>query len=1278
MATHPDADDESPQRQEAGGDTDPPLAINTVLLTITDTHSRLNGGGVNVTAEHRGLTLGLTNSLEDLDIERARTGSSPNHSDDDVLQRAGTELAKSFLPPVLLARFEELLSVSRLRHKALHLGIEPGPFADLPWESIAQSATGTPLALQVGVNVYRHAVPRHSAGHTRDDTQPGPLQILAVFAAPELGDNAVLDSERELRNLLDRVEDARKHGAVVRTVYFGTTKNIRDALDQAPAHVLHLSGHGTPGALILETDDGESRRVSAETFVAEAFPQGRRPTVVSLAVCHSNAQPAGGTPSFAARLIEHGVPAVLATETSVTDSYASSLFTEFYGQLSTATHPDAVAILAAARRDVQRRIEAVPRSSDLRRAGSHEWAAVTLVASNPVVLVFDPDRHKVPEEVRQKPIGGLPPRNRGDLIERRSEIRTLLSELRRGDTAGLVLHALAGMGKSTLAGQIAERQHFYAPAVVVHTSITVDAILSALARTLRHTTDNAVSETTPRITNAIDRTSTITHPWPQRLKALQQLAFNRQPVLLILDHLEISETTLAPIDTQVAEMLAALVDYPRLCRLIVTCHYRFALPNEAHKRLHFHQLRPLSVAETRKLAWALPRIDLLDTTELERIWQLAGGHPRAWEYVDALLNDKDGRYPDITTRLARTLRQLDVLDSATHSTAAASATETAIAAVAHEAHFDGLRAHLSVEAGNLLAGASVYRPAVDINGLRFQFGATTPSDDDLAEQGKLDGCVGELVSLNLLNVVEPGYWSAHRWIATELAQVRHHPAGLVHLTFAHQNASRYWQWRAARTDGINGQLAALEEARYHLVEIGDDESTSTVTEWICALLHRFRDVDAWNREIALIVEELDRLDEDDTRRQPWAYQLGLVLTERGDLRSARDHFAKALKMAEDPSDPARAAACHNMIGVVAMQLGDYEDAERHLEASGKLSTDLKDPAGIVRALHNLGNLAERLGHYTKAKQIHSETMRIHTALGDQSAIANSYTQLASVANLARDYPEADRLYRAALLISFKLGDRKNIARTVHNLAAVAQRAGDLERAGLLARNALRALSLLDDLDGVATVQKLLGAIAEQLGDFDEAQRLYLSALKLHEAGDNRPYIAYDHLSLGELARARGEFEIAREHLTASLELLAEIRDAATFANACGFMGRLAEDQGRVDEAVHWLQRSVDTHKSIDNRLGAQIALSDLADLAENQGDLRAAFDFRIQILDPELHTGRPPLYDISKIINLRSQLQPSVFTQWVGEMIGTDNVDRFNEMMDSYAIGLARLDDRLD
>ena len=103
--------------------------------------------------------------------------------------------------------------------------------------------------------------------------------------------------------------------------------------------MLHISGHGSPGTLDLENEDGSARTVTAEQFLDQAIPAGRMPPVISLAACYTDAAASQDGVSFAARLCARGAGAVVATETSITDTYATRLLARLYGTLARSHTP---------------------------------------------------------------------------------------------------------------------------------------------------------------------------------------------------------------------------------------------------------------------------------------------------------------------------------------------------------------------------------------------------------------------------------------------------------------------------------------------------------------------------------------------------------------------------------------------------------------------------------------------------------------------------------------------------------------------------------------------------------------------------------------------------------------------------------------------------------------------------------------------------------------------------------------------------------------------------
>ena len=114
------------------------------------------------------------------------------------------------------------------------------------------------------------------------------------------------------------------------------------------------------------------------------------PPVVVLSACYTDAAGSQGGTSFAGRLCQRGAAAVIATETSITDLYATRLLARVYAALAQARDPDIVAALAQARREVQAGLQTSPGRREALIAGLGEWAAVTVLAGTGSVPVLAP------------------------------------------------------------------------------------------------------------------------------------------------------------------------------------------------------------------------------------------------------------------------------------------------------------------------------------------------------------------------------------------------------------------------------------------------------------------------------------------------------------------------------------------------------------------------------------------------------------------------------------------------------------------------------------------------------------------------------------------------------------------------------------------------------------------------------------------------------------------------------------------------------------------------
>jgi tetratricopeptide (TPR) repeat protein len=1149
-----------------------------LLLTVAERTVRLTGAGHDITADHAGVREGLRAAVVDARRERAhspritRTATQSEVARPDVvsLRRAGRMLAESFLPPRVAEALGDVLRQADRQRLPVRLGIHAPDWPWLPWEALTDPVEQHPIALHPLVTLYRHqdAPPVQPT--------PGPLQIVVAIAAPDSG-GPLLDYENELRNVHAAVRGARLGQAQVRVVPFATTTALRAELQAAPAHVLHLSGHGSPGHLVLETETGAARPITAETFLAEAIPPGRMPPVICLAACHTAAPAGPGSASFAAELVAHGASVVIGTETSVTDTYATRVFSRVYAELAQADNPDVVAALADARRTVQRDLTNPHNKRDTLLAGLDEWSVVTVLAGAGSVTILDRSHPSQPPAVPghdRDRHAGLLQREVGEFVGRRREQRTLPNTLLAPNGVGVVLHGIGGIGKTTLAAELIQlitRQEPHRLIAVATGELSVDAVLRCAANALRLWVN--MTGDTGQARQAVDYLTRTEEPWQHRWQALRIYLLPHYPLLLVLDNFEDNLAQDHQLyDASLAELLATWTQDCSTSRLLITSRFEFDLPQQA---LRFHAIGPMSVAETLKLAWSLPAIDRLPDADLERVWRLVGGHPRTLEYLDALLAGGHARFADVTEKMTAAVQdrfQDDAARVLTTSTTLDAALAVSLTLAADNVLLPSLLASLDnvPDARQLLLGLAVYREPVDEAAALFQIADPDPTAAYTPDRAALNERIGEILTeagvatplawedippylqeqleplvaefdsdptpplrpredlARLLNVARAtsllttgpdgdGLF-VHRWTATELERLDHDSDG-SEAVGRHRAAAEYWQWRVAvwpqdQDADVHDQL----EARYHLLAAGDLDDAVTITESICVRLHQ---IGAWDHETELVHDILRRIPGDSPRRAGWIHRLGVLAQARGDYPEAERRYQQSITITEQLGDQAGTAASYHQLGILAQIRGDYPEAERRYQQSLDINQQLGNQAGMAASYHQLGILAHDRGDYPEAERRYQQSLDINERLGDQAGTATGYHQLGNLAHDRGDYPEAERRYQQSLDIKERLGNPAGTAASYGQLGNLARERGDYPEAERRYQQSRDINERLGDQAGIATNYHNLGILAHDLGDYPEAERRYQQSRDIKERLGNQAGLAMSYGQLGQLRVEQG-------------------------------------------------------------------------------------------------------------------------------------------------------------
>ena len=1293
----------------AGGEVVRPAGSMRLSLVIEPNRVSLLGGAHEHDQSCAGLRPATVEAVKSLQRLWQRGPSvsdaqSPGEGLDGLLGDVGRRLSGDFLAGEVGAALAGAVADAARLNEVIEFGIQAPALSALPWETLAlpnpdgtvDAAGATALALHRNVALYREV---GGLGAVAAYKVRGPLRILVAIASPDSQNvtGELLNYEAELARIVAAVDPARRGAdAHVHVLSDGSLAAIRSALtaEAEGFHVLHLSCHAQPGELILETADGERDPVSAQRLLTEGLPAGVDLPMVVLSGCSTGLAARAQPPSHegaegegeqalggvARQLLEAGVPVVLAMQAPVTDSYAAELTAALYGYLASAEVPDALIALSEARRGVEQARQKLP--ADAPRRGRAEWATPALWVRGLRMPLFNRREPfgKVAQSSAPVLAEGIVVRKVGEFVGRRQQLRLARRAL-AGAKAGLVIHGIGGVGKSTLAAEVITSPGAH-PAVVVSLrgALSVDRILDELGARLNLLLPADRDELAPLRASA-QRLRAGDIEWTDRWRELSELILPAVPVLVLLDNFEDNlqrdDAAWRVRDPELADLLGGWVRRPGHSKLLVTSRYPFELPEGAQRRLQPLHLGPLSAAETAKLVWQLPGLDALAPEDRLRAYRDVGGHPRTLEYLDALLQGGRARFEDVAERMEQRLskRGIDDPDAwmATHARDADSALAEAVTLAIDDVVLGDLLDALARTplARDLVTGASVYRVPADDTALVWQLADETepaldPARDERiarvhaaiedararsdgperltpADVGLSDDDIAayqtDIQDLQRPPVAAPGGFaqalsaSCAIGLIAPIARSDDSELHLVHrwtaraiaqqqpelVADAHYRAAHYWRWRVERIPQTESDdLEQLLEARYHHHAAGEHDAALELSEQAILTLQTWGQ---YGRATELCRETLQWVPDDSAKAAAYTHQLGILAQLRGDYDTAEQRYTQSLEIKERLGDQAGLASSYHQLGMLAQRRGDYDTAEQRYTQSLEIEERLGNQAGLATSYHQLGMLAQDRGDYDTAEQRYTQSLEIEERLGNQAGLASSYHQLGTLAQLRGDYDTAEQRYTQSLEIKERLGDQAGLASSYHHLGILAQRRGDYDTAEQRYTQSLEISERLGNQAGLATSYHQLGTLAQDRGDYDTAEQRYTQSLEIDERLGDPAGLAGGYHQLGMLAQDRGDYDTAEQRYTQSLEIKERLGDQAGLASSYHQLGMLAQRRGDYDTAEQRYTQSLEISERLGNQAGLASSYHQLGMLAQDRGDYDTAEQRYTQSLEIDERLG---------------------------------------------------------
>ena len=291
----------------------------------------------------------------------------------------------------------------------------------------------------------------------------GPFKLVVNVSAPE---GSKLSYEAESY----RITKALTELCPLVPTELGTLTDLVETVARERPTGIHFSGHGGPGRLEFEDDEGGEHLVTVDELLQplrEQIPDGKLPPFFYLASCHGNTpgEPEKGTPgseTLAARLHREGVIQVVGYYGPIGDELSTRAEEALYAAIAEG-HPTRFAVHRAARASPaaggpRPGPAGCPPGRSRRRLGARPypfaWAQLVLYQrgpDHPLSRSAPPGWRRRPENVLQRTFQDIGTRHilATGFIGRRTDLHRLRQRIRRGDRV-FVLQGLGGLGKSTL------------------------------------------------------------------------------------------------------------------------------------------------------------------------------------------------------------------------------------------------------------------------------------------------------------------------------------------------------------------------------------------------------------------------------------------------------------------------------------------------------------------------------------------------------------------------------------------------------------------------------------------------------------------------------------------------------------------------------------------------------------------------------------------------------------------------------------------------------------
>ncbi|MCH8084301.1 MAG: TIR domain-containing protein, partial [Myxococcales bacterium] len=930
----------------------------------------------------------------------------------------GSALFETLFDPQDAKRFAKLLTTDRAR-PVVQVRSDEDLLLSLPWELLHY---GDEFLVREGRIDLVRTTPTEVVGEALLREPTTPFKLVVNVSAPE-------DSHLGYEAESYRITLATAERCAMVPTELGTLEDLVATVDAQEPTGIHFSGHGMPGALLFEDQEGRNHAVEVSDVIQslrQRLPDERRlPPFFYLASCHGNDPPApgedqAGASSAAVQLHKAGVTEVVGYFGPIVDELSTRAEETIYEAIAKGhstrhavrlarerlTHPfhqrDARHRPRPMRSDTADAVaaedEAANREAEDVATDTHPFAWAQLVfyrrGSESPLSIPVPAGKRQAARVLQRHFEGFGDRKilKAGFIGRRLEQHKIRRRIREGNRV-LVLQGLGGLGKSTLAQRVLPWLTDDEANVCTLWCQEVEGQenrAEALVGQLLEYCRKRFGLDWEGVVQQVDQVAG-DDAAKRFVYFLQTLAQSAPGLVLYLDNLE--SLLIGPEDEadssafgQWAEPALEAIwrNADQMARdtkalyVIASCRYR----NDAFASALL-PVTPLPADALFRLTEWFPALQRLATLTRARLVSRLDGHPRAVEYANDLVEDAFTKWRDTQGEWALSVppkpeeveqEWLELVNPCLPQVA-----EKLKDNLLLQALWDRV---LDEPARRFLYRMTVLRQPAEWDLLGFLGEADEPAKRALETAQRLrDTSLLEQVELRVrVSKDQLGTSTRYTLHPATVRFIREAHGDLPELRIqAHHRLGEHLEATAKESPYIDTDI----EAGHHLFEAGEYDRAYKLLGSASSWLQNHGRVREGLRVLEPFLETSVRTKLDRTLLNRLFGTVGISHLRFGEVQKAIGYLEQALVISREIGDRQGEGDDLGNLGIAYANLGEVQKAIGYHEQALVISREIGDRRGEGSDLGSLGNAYVRLGEVQKAIGYHEQALVIVREIGDR-------------------------------------------------------------------------------------------------------------------------------------------------------------------------------------------------------------------------------------------------------------------------------------------------------